>query len=551
MPLAPDPELLEESRPVDLGVAWESRAKIFRSSLRALFERSVSTPGGPADNLPLRVTWIRGRVPGLGLIFSALCHLEIVLLLSLPMWQRFDSGRARLAPVRIDVTWYAAPRDLPLLSPPLHHTKLAVPHALRKTLTRQGADAYHPRQTILSLPAHLTHPRQTLIRPDAPSTPPVIAPHLPNIVEWARTMPRAIPAPRFSAPVAVPRRRVRQKIDAAIPDVANNEKIQGPLNIASSPALEIRPALAMNPHVAPVARRPKAKVEEPATNDLGPYPTGGDASLRRLIALSATPAPPAPIIKVPEGNLSARVVISPDAIQPGLPGGSPTGPVESAASADVSNSAKGIPGPPGVSISAGNASASSSISGLSPANSAAPGAAHSINARSTPLPSIAPERAISSRARIPPESVDANLPPEKILSGRQVYTLHVNMPNLTSATGSWILNFSQLRDALSHSEPFVIPRNELAGPVPLRKVDPKYPPQLVDDRVEGEVVLYAIIRKDGSVDSIQVVRSLDPQLDQNAMEALAHWRFRPASRNGVPVELETVVHVPFRATAVF
>jgi protein TonB len=63
--------------------------------------------------------------------------------------------------------------------------------------------------------------------------------------------------------------------------------------------------------------------------------------------------------------------------------------------------------------------------------------------------------------------------------------------------------------------------------------------------VQGEVVLYAIIRKDGSVDSIQVVRGLDPQLDQNAIQALGEWKFRPATRAGRPVDVEAVVHIPF------
>jgi len=58
-------------------------------------------------------------------------------------------------------------------------------------------------------------------------------------------------------------------------------------------------------------------------------------------------------------------------------------------------------------------------------------------------------------------------------------------------------------------------------------------------------VLYAIIRKDGSVDSVQIVRSLEPQLDRNAINALVKWKFHPAARAGVPVDLEAVIHVPF------
>jgi TonB family protein len=122
------------------------------------------------------------------------------------------------------------------------------------------------------------------------------------------------------------------------------------------------------------------------------------------------------------------------------------------------------------------------------------------------------------------------------------------MPNLNSSTGSWVLNFSELRpNGLSHQSP-----TNLGAPVPTKKVDPKYPPTLANDHVEGEIVLYAVIRRDGSVDSIQLVHGLDQQLDSNSMSALAQWTFRPATRplNGQdqPIELEAIIHIPFHTT---
>lgn len=116
------------------------------------------------------------------------------------------------------------------------------------------------------------------------------------------------------------------------------------------------------------------------------------------------------------------------------------------------------------------------------------------------------------------------------------------MPNLNSATGSWILNFSEMR--VNPGGPR-LSSSDISGPAPLRKIDPKYPPALMSERVEGEVVLYAVIRRDGSVDSIQLVHGIDEQLDANAMNALSQWKFRPASRQGSPVELEAIVHIPF------
>jgi TonB family protein len=55
-----------------------------------------------------------------------------------------------------------------------------------------------------------------------------------------------------------------------------------------------------------------------------------------------------------------------------------------------------------------------------------------------------------------------------------------------------------------------------------------------------------VIRGDGTVDSIQLVHGIDEKLDENSMQALSQWKFQPATRQGSPVELEAIVHIPFR-----
>ena len=139
-------------------------------------------------------------------------------------------------------------------------------------------------------------------------------------------------------------------------------------------------------------------------------------------------------------------------------------------------------------------------------------------------------------------SLAPNERPEDLFAGKQIQTLDVNLPNVTSMSGDWVLNFAQLNEGAS---PFHRPTGVLYGPLPIRKVDPKYPREAIRQNIEGEVVLYAIIRANGSVDSIQVLRHLDPVLDQCAVQALAQWKFRPAARNGEPVDVEAIVHIPF------
>jgi TonB family protein len=137
--------------------------------------------------------------------------------------------------------------------------------------------------------------------------------------------------------------------------------------------------------------------------------------------------------------------------------------------------------------------------------------------------------------------------PEQVFAAKRVYTLAVNMANLNSASGSWILHFAELGSGPASGAPPVVSASaELAMPVPIRKVDPKYPPDLIEQNVQGEVVLYAIVRADGSVDSIQVARTLDPQLDANAKSAFAQWKFQPGSKSGAPIDLEVIAHIPFK-----
>ena len=72
----------------------------------------------------------------------------------------------------------------------------------------------------------------------------------------------------------------------------------------------------------------------------------------------------------------------------------------------------------------------------------------------------------------------------------------------------------------------------LSGPVPIHKTDPSYPPEQIKQHIEGEVVLFGIIREDGSVDSVQIVRSLDPVLDKKCDGGFCGMeRFTPAHRN--------------------
>jgi TonB family protein len=542
-------------RPPILGVDWESPRRSFRESLDEVMH-GVRPAAGAAKGPYFRDRWTPEHWPKTSLFFSLLWHVAAIYIFLLPFWMRLQSAAPQLALPRVELTWYpSADNLLPLLSAHGNAAKPSAPGEEKKPLPRRGADGYHPRQTIMSLPARITHPRQTLIQPNAPNEAPKILPPLPNIAEWASSAeprkPRLNIRPSSQAPVM----RARPKQDVALPDAANLEKKAADLNLAAIALTNQQPKLPMAPSAAhPVNPRQAVSDAEPAPQIGGT--ASGDAGLQQLIALSANPAPPSPDLQVTAGNLSAQFTISPDGKQPGVPEGVANGGAGATGGAGGGpNSPGGLGGGRGAGIGPAGITVAGDRHGAGGGGLAGSGVGGTGNSGSGKL-RLGDTRALSHPRSMRPNIADlggasgatsrgiAPEAAEQILGNKRIYTVNVNMPNLTSATGSWVLDFAEL-DAGDPA--YAGKREELACPVPLRKVDPKYPPELENAHVEGEVVLYAIIRRDGSVDSIQVLRSVDPKLDANAMQALARWKFLPALRGQAPVDVESVVHIPFRA----
>lgn len=86
--------------------------------------------------------------------------------------------------------------------------------------------------------------------------------------------------------------------------------------------------------------------------------------------------------------------------------------------------------------------------------------------------------------------------------------------------------------------------SDLAGML-LQKVLPMYPARARRDGVQGQVVLKAVIGKDGTIADLQPLQG-PQELSQAAMDAVQHWRFRPYEMNGKPVEVETDIRLNFQ-----
>ena len=80
----------------------------------------------------------------------------------------------------------------------------------------------------------------------------------------------------------------------------------------------------------------------------------------------------------------------------------------------------------------------------------------------------------------------------------------------------------------------------------LSKPDPVYPPEARRLRIEGEVILSVLFGSSGNLRVLKVVQGLGHGMDQAAVEAAERIRFKPAEREGRPVDSTALVHIIFQ-----
>jgi TonB family protein len=462
---------------------------------------------------------------------------------------------------------------------------------------RQGAPKL-AKQEILSLPPEPDNNHQTIItapkiklKQDVP---------LPNIVAWT-PIPAAQPVAASARPVAqlkvpqlapqvvapaVDASQVKPKLQlppelmpAVVAPAADVAGLKPKTELPSLPPSVVAPVLSaeqlklkageMNmAQLQPQVAAPKLPVEAQrasgandfaaasaasAAANAGPPPdvqgAGAAKGQGQLIALGLNPADVRGPISVPNGNRSGEFHVSPSgkADAPGTPNltgtlnGSGLGPGKGTGG----GSGAGSGGPPGIMVGAPPAGAVTSAAAGTPSKFPGAGMAGDpvFAARKRMMAAAMAASLPGVRNRPPPPPVRLPEDPElsveqRVFGKKRYYKLIMNMPNLSSATGSWIIRFAELTQNADKAP--------LMGPVATTKVDPAYPADAMRDRVEGTVTLYAVIRTDGTVDDVKVLNSLDSRLDANAAHALAGWRFLPGTKGGAPVALEAVVEVPFR-----
>ncbi len=367
------------------------------------------------------------------------------------------------------------------------------------------AAAPRPAAPLAIEPARWSAPpfRMPAPEPRRPTAQPLVA-EAPSV---------AAAAPGLIAPVAIePAQLPRFQLSAGAPPPARPGELSTPAPQVATSATPVAAPLG----IAPARLPERPRFEMPAGRN------GGQPPPRRELAMAApdVPAQPAPATVIvgldptpqpappPPGNRSAQFSAGPEAGS-----GSEAPVVVARAAVRVPNlSIAPAPGP---------TMTRPPLAGVNPAEF-----------RRQLLAPLAASRALAASATTPADTTG-------VLQGSTVYSMAVDMPNITSYDGSWIVRFTEVGGSS--------PDDLLTAPVPLRKVDPKYNAAAAAEKVEGKVLLYAVIRRDGRVDQVRLVQGVDERLDTSAVEAFSKWQFQPGTKNGAPVDLEAVVQIPFRA----
>jgi len=559
---------------VRLLVDWPDPVAVFLDNLADRFHGRV-VPVMASSSAPDHDFWrdidLMTPFPRRGLRDSVCAHLALLgLLYAVSIWPQSTAHLAN--PIsHSTLNGYQLSEYLPELHGVLSH---------RASNKRGKHDPVPAKQQILSIPDKPDNLHQTIVTPPKLKIDHDVA--LPNIVDYQPTAPvqpleaskrnpASLRLPKFVPEVVGPTAdanslRSRSKLKGfeprivePAPDVA--QRVANPrLALPTFSPSVVQPAPDLGhihghagggstsrlAHLAP-------RVAEPVPD--APHVTGATrtGSSRQIIALSLHPAEPHGPVQVPSGNRRGEFAASPDGHHnaSGRPGtgasGRPTTGASVGSGANVPNTL--LNGPAGISVT-GAAPATAVTGAVTGQRASAFGQSAITDTRQKqepadsslkakllammrpPVTSLPPRQPLAHETESPRSELE-----NRIFRGRHSYTLSVNMPNLNTVTGSWIIHFVEREHSGSKSP--------IVAPEVVSKSDPSCPGELIGYGIRGTVILTAVIRADGKVSEIAVAKSLEPRIDRNAVKALSHWLFHPALKDGRAIDVEAVITVPF------
>lgn len=127
-------------------------------------------------------------------------------------------------------------------------------------------------------------------------------------------------------------------------------------------------------------------------------------------------------------------------------------------------------------------------------------------------------------------------------SGKGLIVLFVSLGLMA---GAGFIAFGEDHPATSDQHVYKI-GGDVSAPRIISKIEPEYSDAAKNKKIEGGVLLRVVIDTAGAPRDIRVMRSLDPDLDANAIAAITEWRFAPAKKDGKAVSCEANIEVNFR-----
>jgi TonB family protein len=93
--------------------------------------------------------------------------------------------------------------------------------------------------------------------------------------------------------------------------------------------------------------------------------------------------------------------------------------------------------------------------------------------------------------------------------------------------------------------PYKVGVDGVKAPVLTREVKPTYTDAAKYRQVQGSVEVEAVVQADGTVGDVTVTKSLDPDLDAQAVKATKQWGFRPGTKDAKPVDVLVNIELTF------
>ena len=401
-----------------------------------------------------------------------------------------------------------------------------------------GSTATHPNLTIVSKPARPDNFRQTIYQPDSP--PELKIPtelKLPNIVMGH---PLEKPKQQLNPSDAKPAQSMRKSTVIEAPVIslnANPADALVPLPKSTTP----HPLL---PIPAAGGGAPIQRSRNSAEGGSGEAFSGGEG----LLVVGVDPSDPSDQISIPGGNRWGEFSIAPPGGAAGSPGGDPNGTLGGGSNGGGSGGDGSTGTGTGGSGGGGGASGPAgpvSIAGSGQMSGQRGGMLDSALLNSMVYPVAAPALNIRKNSLVVSAGPigGGGLNVYGALDCGKIYSVFLPMPRK-----NWSLQYcvkltqqmpSESRSTVIHlDKPLLPPDADLTHRFDFKRIP------VAAEKSHRAIVLKGVIAVDGSVQQLVVYQGVTAELDEAARLAFSRWLFRPAMKDGKPIEVQVLVGIP-------